>query len=357
MTILIPAYEPNQKLLTLVDNLKKSGQTDIVIVNDGSGPEYDAIFQSASQRGCTILRHAENLGKGRALKTGFQYIIDQHEQEGVVTADCDGQHAPEDILNIAVAVQKNPGTIILGSRRFSGKVPLRSRFGNTVTRTVFRLVTGVPVTDTQTGLRGFPFDTVPFALQVDGDRFEYEMNLLLEAPKEGVPIREIDIATIYETRGHTSHFRTIRDSVRVYLPILKFAASSGISAIIDFGLLLLLHHVTGFLFLSVVLARIASATFNYLFNRNFVFAAGNRPGQTQSIGRYTALASLILGLNYLMLHLLSEVIGLPLIWAKLLTESVLYCFSYWAQQKFVFSHSRTSAVMMPRATTGKSKRA
>jgi len=228
MTILIPAYEPNQKLLNMIDALhREAGESavtgrngvSIVIVDDGSSPACAGIFESAIQRGCAVLSHGRNAGKGRALKTGLAYIRESGERDGIVTADCDGQHTPADILRIAAALKAeraaerccNHGAIILGCRQFTGPLPMRSRFSNTFTRGVYRFVSGVGVTDTRTSLRGFPMDTVPFALATAGDRFEYEMNILLEAPTWGIPLREFEIDAVYAPKTHVSRFQTVCD--------------------------------------------------------------------------------------------------------------------------------------------------
>ena len=93
-----------------------------------------------------------NQGKGQALKTAFTYIQEQNIYGTVVTADADGQHKVWDIFRTANKASENPNKLILGVRAFSGKVPLRSRFGNSLTKALFKLQTGVGVTDTQTGL-------------------------------------------------------------------------------------------------------------------------------------------------------------------------------------------------------------
>ena len=231
MTLLIPAYEPDERLLELIGKLREATDDPIVVVDDGSGPEYRERFRNAGRLGCTILTHSVNQGKGRALKTGFDFILQRGEVEGVVCADCDGQHRPADILKVAEEVRHFQKALVLGGRRFTGRVPLRSRFGNSVTRLVFRLATGVSLYDTQTGLRGIPADTLPFVLGIEGDRFEYEMNVLLHAPGAGIALKEIPIDTVYAAQGHSSHFRTFRDSALVYARILKFYSLNRVAGV------------------------------------------------------------------------------------------------------------------------------
>ncbi|MNM66755.1 Undecaprenyl-phosphate 4-deoxy-4-formamido-L-arabinose transferase [compost metagenome] len=337
MTILIPAYEPDERLLELIQKLRKCSDTRIIIVDDGSGKDYQNIFNTAEAVGCIVLHHEMNQGKGQALKTGFRYLMVSGEQDIVICADSDGQHLPEDIMAVSKIVQQGDHRIVLGSRRFSGKVPLRSRFGNSVTRAVFSFTTGTKVYDTQTGLRGYSADMLEWLCQIPGERFEYEMNMLLSAHQEGYSIEEVFIDTVYLNENKSSHFRPLADSIRVYLPIILFSASSIISALLDFGLLLIIQHISSNLLLSVVAARICSSIFNYIMNRNVVFRRQSGAAEIQrSMPKYFSLVILVLLLNYGFMYLYHEMIGITIIPAKLLTEITLFLFSYWAQRKYVY---------------------
>lgn len=336
MTILIPAYKPDQRLLTLVNQLRRECSDEIVIVDDGSGPQYAEVFQEALQQRCVVLRHEINQGKGRALKTGFTFIKQSGESSGVVCADCDGQHLPQDVRRIAEAIPAHRTDIILGTRGFTGRVPFRSRFGNSVTRTVFALASGIKIPDTQTGLRGFSIEMLDWLCSIPGERFEYEMNMLLLASQSGFGIHQVKIATLYPRQNHSTHFRTIPDAIRVYLPIVKFSASSLVAGLVDFALLLLIKAWTANLLLAVVTARVISALLNYTANRCLVFSRGREITIKGSLPRYSLLASCVLLLNYLLLHFLNEVALFPLVFAKMLTELLIFLFSFWCQTKFVF---------------------
>jgi len=337
MTILIPSYEPDVRLLNLIVKLQEYGPGDIVIVDDGSGPAYRGIFDSAKAYGCTVLTHTHNLGKGCALKTGFRHIREWNSQEAVICADSDGQHLPHDIKRVVDAIQLHPSAgMVLGSRKFTGTVPLRSRFGNSVTRGVFAVATGSKVYDTQTGLRGFPHHMLDWLCEIPGDRFEYEMNMLLAARREGYAIREVFIETVYLEENKSSHFRPLVDSMRIYLPILAFSASSAASAIIDFTLLFLFQYMTHNLFFSVVAARLCSSIFNYSMNRKYVFGGKNAAKVRKSMPKYFSLVVLVLLLNYGLLYFYNEQLILPLAVAKILTEVSIFVFSFWAQRRFVY---------------------
>ncbi len=345
MTILIPSYEPDERLIVLIDKIREMCSFKIVVVDDGSGSSYGHIFKSVGESGCTVLTHDRNKGKGSALKTGFGYIMESGENEGVVCADSDGQHLPQDIMRISAKINEYKGHIILGSRRFTGNVPFRSRFGNTITRTVFSFTTGNRIYDTQTGLRGFSSDMLIWLCQIPGERFEYEMNMLLDAKKDGYSFHEIDIDTVYLLNNKSSHFRTIRDSARVYMPILKFSASSILSGLIDFVLLLVFQHITSNLLFSAVGARVFSSLFNFFMNRTFVFDRNSISDIKSALLKYYSLAAIVLSINYCFLYLLNVKAGIPLILAKCIVETGIFTLSYWFQRKYVFRMNRRLSIV------------
>lgn len=337
MTILIPAYEPDKRLLELIVQLQEYQLGPIVLVDDGSGPAYQGTFDMAEAFGCTVLTHETNLGKGRALKTGFRYIQETGLSGYVVCADSDGQHLPHDIKRIVEVLQHQATPeIVLGSRRLSGTIPLRSRFGNSVTRAVFSLTTGSKIYDTQTVLRGFSFPMLDWLCQIPGERFEYEMNMLLTAHREGYALTEEYIDTVYLEDNKSSHFRPLVDSFRIYLPILMFSTSSLLSALLDFTLLFLFQSLSHNLFLSVAAARLCSSIFNYSMNRKYVFTNGKASRLRKSLPKYFALVILVLLFNYGLLYFYNEKLIIPLVAAKLLTEVSIFLFSYWAQRRFVY---------------------
>lgn len=177
IAILIPAYEPGTAMLPLIRSLRESFQGLIVVINDGSGCEYSHLFHKASELKCVILTHGRNYGKGMAIRTGLSYVNTVFPQTRyVVTCDADGQHLPEDILRICrEAESEEPASarVLLGTRDLAAAgVPFRSRFGNTFSSIYFRITTGVPCKDTQTGLRAIPRRLFPLALDTPGDRYE-----------------------------------------------------------------------------------------------------------------------------------------------------------------------------------------
>lgn len=343
MLILIPSYEPNETLLHVITELKEKTDYTVLVVDDGSGDNYACLFKKAEELGSTVLHHKENKGKGAALKTGFDYVLTHFSEEGVVCADSDGQHKTEDIIRVAESIDGSKSEMILGVRQFEDNVPLKSRLGNSLTAFLFASLTKINLSDTQTGLRGYPSSMLTWLLAVEGTRFEYEFNLLLKAKDAGISVRQIPIRTIYENNNKGTHFHPIRDSVRVYVPLLKFSFSSLASAIIDFILLFVFQAATGSLFFGVVLARVFSSVFNYTVNRLLVFKVSN-VSHTQSAPKYFSLVLVMMFLNYCLLALLTKFLFVPSVLAKILTEMTLFLLSYSVQKKFVFIQNNIKSV-------------
>ncbi len=331
---LIPAYKPSNHLPDLVLALKKCGMS-VVLVNDGSGEEYAALFGRCSEI-AAVLHQPVNMGKGSALKAGLALIQNDYSNSEyvVVTVDADGQHAVADAHAVSQRAAQNPSALVIGSRRFTGDVPLRSRLGNTITRFVFRLSAGRKLQDTQTGLRAFTKDLIPQLLEIPGDRYEYEMNVLLHFARRNTPIIEHEIATIYIDDNASSHFNAVRDSARIYKEILKFSASSFTSFLIDYALFALFLLISDKLLLSNIAARVISASVNFLINRRFVFCSKDHV--LRSAVKYVLLAAVILLGNTVLIHFLVNSCLLGKLPAKILTEIVLFLISWLVQKTAVF---------------------
>ena len=344
--VVIPAYQPDNKLIKLVEKIHDKSDFKILIIDDGSSPACQKIFDKASQY-ATILRHEVNQGKGHALKTAFQFIKEQNSYGTVVTADADGQHKIWDIFRTANKASENSNKLILGVRAFTGKVPLRSRFGNSLTKALFKLQTGVGVTDTQTGLRAFTTNLIPFMLKIEGKRYEYEMNMLLEATKE-YEIVEVPIETVYINDNEASHFRPIKDGLLIYKNIFKFALSSLSSFVVDYLVyaVLVLHLAavpTGLrILLANGIARVTSSIFNYSTNKKLVFK--NDDSLVRTGMGYFGLAVGLFVLDTLLIRLFFTVFGINLLIAKVIVGILLFAVSWTVQKKLIFKE-RTSTVL------------
>lgn len=358
MFVLIPAYEPGPRLRMLIAELRGADpDLEIVVVDDGSGPAFAEVFAAAGDAGALVLAHPTNRGKGAALKTGLAHIARNDPDADVVTADADGQHTPADVCRVADALRTDAETgrsaLVLGVRGFDGAVPLRSRVGNAAARGLFRMATGRRVSDTQTGLRGIPADRVAWALSVPGEGFEYEQRMLLRLAPDQVSTHEVPIDTVYLDDNASSHFRPMRDSLRVLLPVLLFAASSLAAFVVDTLGLLVLQALTGWLVPSIIAARVLSATANFVVNRRVVFRARGGPMHGQAV-RYAVLALALLASNIAWMSFLTDN-GLALLPAKVVTEGVLFILSYGVQRSLVFPRMDADAFGGPpvsRPTSG-----
>ena len=352
-TVIIPAYKPDEKLPGVIRELQASGITDVVVVNDGSGEAFEPVFDEVRRLGCTLLIHEVNRGKGAALKTAFRYLSDRGFSGVVCTADADGQHLPKDILACLAEAEAHPGALVLGGRGFTGNVPLRSKLGNAFSRHTFRLFTGVKVYDTQTGLRAFSADLLPLVENVAGDRYEYEMQMLCDAARKKVPVREVRIETVYLEDNKSSHFNALRDAGRVYGILLKngtgllyqivsFILSSGLAWAVDALVYMLLFHYAFHgeehpgATLSLLFARIASSLVNFLINRGVVFKAKSKWWRPVAYG---ALVVAVFFGNDALNHLFLS-FGWPVFCAYIGAQLICFPVSFLVQKFLIFREKR-----------------
>ncbi len=224
LAIVLPSLDPDQKFTAVVRSLAEDGFRHIVIVDDGSDAAHQAPFaQAAALDCCTVLRHGVNRGKGRALKTAFAHVRRElPDVKGVVTIDGDGQHLLKDILACGERMLREGGAVVLGCRDFDQPgVPPRSVAGNKTTSRLFRLLYGIRLSDTQTGLRAIPASLLERFEAVEGERFEYETNMLLSMKKAGVGFVEQPIATVYDEEDYSSHYNAVKDSWRIFKVLAK----------------------------------------------------------------------------------------------------------------------------------------
>ena len=357
--VIIPAYKPDKRLPPYVAQLKDAGIGKIVIVDDGSGADFHPLFASIPQDDVVhIISYEPNAGKGVALKRGMTYLLEEcPEQEFIITADSDGQHTVKDVLRMAASMAENSDGLLLGSRDFDQPdVPFKSRNGNKITATVFRLLYGVWVQDTQTGLRGFARELLPTMIAVKGDRYEYEMNVLIECAHQKIAMRPLTIQTVYENNNEGSHFRAVRDSARIYSVILagffRFIGASVASFLVDYLIYLLLNnllkaspamtqqikllfvYLVPHIVIATAGARVLSGVFNFAVNRKLVFR--DKASAGKSFPRYLAVFVLILFLSAAVTSGLHACFGWSENLIKIPVDLLLFFLSYTLQQRWVF---------------------
>jgi len=334
IAVLIPVYQPDGQLRPLVESLLERSFSAVIVVNDGSDREHDHVFEElAADCRTRVVRHAVNLGKGRALKTGLNTFLNHYPDfTGVVTCDADGQHTADDICATAKTLASNPGKLVLGARQFQGDVPLRSRLGNTLTRYIFGALTGTFLADTQTGLRGIPARLIPRLLRLDGERYDYEINVLADAA-HSCGLIEVPIQTIYLDGNRSSHFNPVWDSMKIYFVLVRFWLSSLVASGIDFVVFSAVFWATGNVLTSMIAGRVSSLA-NFFLNRRFVFDSRN--GVASALVRYYGLVALIAAASYSGIQLLSQKLGMNVLLSKILVETLLSLVSFSIQRTFVF---------------------
>ena len=359
ISVVLPSLDPDEKLIAVVDGLLEYGFSDIILVNDGSKAENLHYFTdlAAQHPEIHLLHHEVNKGKGAALKNAFRWFLENRPDGfGVVTVDGDNQHHPADTRACCEHMLAT-GNCVLGCRDFNqDDVPPRSRFGNKTTSLVFKIFVGMTISDTQTGLRALPRKALESLVNVYGDRFEYETNMLLAFKTYGISFDEVKIRTVYIEENKSSHFRTFTDSWRIYKLILahffRYTVSSVISAVVDTVSYSLLTGILGTIVKGFALtafagvgARVISSLLNFFMNQKLVFKTNVDTKKallkyyTLAIPQMAAQVLLTQGV-YALLNISDTATGLRTLWYAVVM-TVLYFLSYVIQQRWVFAPQKS----------------
>lgn len=338
--IVIPSLEPDTRLISLLCQLRKYTNEKIIVVNDGSGKEYNNIFKQTKENfNCIVLQHQQNFGKGRAIKTALEYVIHNVPNAiGIITIDSDGQHTVNDVNKCIEAFQKAPDKLVLGTRSFNTKVPLRSRLGNVLTSKITSTVSGVRVNDTQTGLRVIPKKYFIPLLSIEGNRFEFEMSMILDTQKYGIDIVQVPIETVYLDNNKSSHFRVLQDSMSIYAIFFKYCIVSLLSFLFDivtFALVMYILHnfTTTSVLMATLLSRGCSSIFNYHMNKKVTFKKQNRG----SMFLYYLLVVVQLLVSSSLVYFSGKILfSYNLIYIKIIVDSILFIASYFIQKLLIF---------------------
>lgn len=342
--LVVPAYNPDEKLfLDFLDKAVKEF-SNIIVINDGSNEDCDSIFKKIESQysDIKILKHSVNLGKGRALKTAFNcYLNEYPDCIGIVQADCDGQHCIEDVLACAKSLKENPNCLILGARNFDEKdVPMKSKYGNKLTRWIFKLFIGITIKDTQTGLRGIGNELLKQFISTFGERYEYETNILIDCKANNIKIKEVPIRTIYIEKNQTSKFNPIKDSLMIYKLFAKYIFSSLSAFVIDiilFSIFINLFNNISLddktkILLATVCARIISSLYNFKINAKMVFKNMTK----SSYIKYTVLVLIQMFVSAFGVAYFSKKIGIDLTGIKIFVDMVIFMVNFVVQREFVF---------------------
>ena len=339
IVVLIPAYKPNTEIMKkFIDELIVKFK-NIVIVNDGSGDEFDSFFECFEKLNIKVLKHDVNMGKGKAIKTGFTYITENYLNiTGTITADCDGQHTVEDIEKCAEALRNNKNSLVVGCRDFSEpQTPPRSKFGNNLTKMMFLLFVGIKISDTQSGLRGFSPDLMKKFLKVSGDRYEYETNMLIECKNDGIEIKEVPIQTVYINNNETSHFNPLKDSIIIYKLFIKYVMAAISSFVLD---MLIFCFLLTFSFINndyniliyTIIARVISSIYNFITNSKLVFKNSNK----SSIIKYIILAVVQMIVSGLGVSFVAKYLKINVPVIKLMVDTIIFIVNFIIQREWIF---------------------
>lgn len=338
---IVPSLNPDEKLLDVIKALKGKNFAHIIVVDDGSSSQ---TFFDQIKSDCDVLHHYKNLGKGRAMKTAFNYYLNTYSSdcEGVVLLDGDNQHGIEDVCKCAEMMLAHTDSLVLGCRDFDApNVPFTSKNGNKITAFVFRALCGITVSDTQTGMRALGNASIAAFMETSGERFEYETNMLLETKRKEIPILEVKIETIYIEENKTSHFNPLTDSLSIYMVLFKYLWASLASMVIDVGTFGIFMLIFAFcpswlcVLIATIASRVLSSLFNFFINHKFVFKS--KQGKHTTVWRYYLLCIIQLGASFGGVFLVTEYLHMPSMLAKILVDLLLFIVSFQVQREWVFA--------------------
>lgn len=346
IVIIVPSLNPDEALVEVVKSIAEVGIKNIIVIDDGSDKMHKEPFVKSEKMGAKVLVHEINQGKGKALKTAFEYILNTYDNvTGVITVDGDNQHRIKDIIKCIDKHREMPEHMVLGCRDFSKPdVPPRSKFGNNLTNNVFRFTCGLKISDTQTGLRCIPYKYLNDMLLVEGNRYEYETNMLLSMKEFDIPYTEVEIETVYIEENASSHFNPIKDSIRIYKVIFKFLLSSIWASVVDIVIFALMCYILKgyfqkevYILISTIGARVISSLCNYMINHKIVFRSTGKIKNT--ILKYYLLCICQMGVSYALvcsMSMLLNINGILLVLLKALIDTILFFISFRIQKMWVF---------------------
>lgn len=356
-TIIIPSYNPDVKLSMLVDELIMSGFSDIIIVDDGSDfgiKNVESAFDYVKKKAeCTVLHHPTNLGKGMALKTGFKFCVHNRAKDTlIVTTDDDGHYSVSSMKACVELYEEkfmDESPVLIASRDFkAGTYSTKRRVFNKIAGMAMTYLCGVDVSDVQTGLRLIPAKYLRKLLDIEGERFDYEVNMLVELKYNNIKTVENIIPMERETILKYADYNPIWDICRLIAVMLKYAVSSLAATALDvvvFYLIILMMDDTlldidksAGMLLATFVARVISSTFNCIVNKRTVFKSDEPMKRVIvkfyifSLFRAAISYGMVLGASYV----LGSYADTATVIVKLIVDLILFFAGYGIQKKFIF---------------------
>ncbi len=341
--VVIPTYEPRELLIDYCKELKDKGCEKILVVDDGSGDKYSHIMdQIRDIEGCTVLTHPFNMGKGKALKTAFSWIMDNEPDVlGCVTADSDGQHLAKDVVSCIQSLESHPQSLVLGVRDFSEPdIPPRNKYGNLFLLKLYKIFRRADLKDSQTGLRGYPIEYMKLCITVKGNRFDFENRALIAAIKQCIPIVETPIEAVYD--NYTTHFSPVKDSLIAYFIVMEEAIRFGVSSLICACVDLFLFYVfcgvfepivgDGNIICAAIVARLCSSILNFTLNYKFVFHSQENVGQT--VLKYYILLIVQVLISGVAVTFLAKILPISETLIKAFVDTIIFIANYLIQRIF-----------------------
>lgn len=335
--VIIPTLNPDEQLmLKFLKELHKEF-SNIIVIDDGSNIEFNAFFSKLTKKKIIVLKHYKNLGKGRAIKNAFNYILNNYPNVfGAVVCDCDGQYLVNDIIKVAHEILENKDKLILGVRDFEDeKIPIKRRYSNIIMKQILKIFIGLDISDTQTGLRGFSKYIMYQFMDTVGERFDYETNMLILCKQSDIDIEEVPVSTVYINNHSGYHFRSLKDSLLIYRSFIKYFLCSFSSFLLDiifFSFFLNLLDINSKILAATILARILSSIYNYIINSRLVFKNQSLNAWT----RYYVFVIIIMLTSGCFVTYLSSLIKLPIIVIKIIVDSFLWIINIMVLREFVF---------------------
>ncbi|KTD07865.1 bifunctional glycosyltransferase family 2/GtrA family protein [Legionella jamestowniensis] len=336
--LIIPAYNPDDRLISLLkEHRELFPEQQCIIVNDGSEVGFLNVFKQLETSGYIVLHHQQNQGKGAALRTAMNYYLAVFSDKapGVVTADADGQHSVQDIIHLSQRFSADSSRLYLGIRQIAkANIPLRSRFGNILTKFLFNLITRSRIKDTQTGLRGVPNQLIRSLVMTSTKRYEFEFEMFFIAKKFRVSIEQLPIETIYIDNNKGSHFNPLLDSLRIYFIFLRFCSVAIFSFLLDFSMFSLIYFVSQHAALAVFGARLISAPVNFILNKNLSFKS--HKSLLVSAFQYFILVAIMSASSFYVMNFIHYT-GLSIYISKIIAEFLIFMANFLIQYLVIFT--------------------